>query len=352
MNSTAAVEDLEYANGFSLINRWLLYASLMLAPAQFVSGLGNSCPSNLAFLAYNWYTQLDWYWAARDRELHALSLLPAHFNLIYAMTYLGGVSSGSLFFAILLGLGTAGVMILNTVTAWVAWATLQTEGFGKWQFFFFGWRTLDEGWHKFFLLWQIFDSLSALGTVISAMYIAVASASTDKELEWFWRYPMIPVGAVSVLITSWPLIMWTELIYARNNIQSETDWVPVYLFIAQVVAMLIPSCGFTFEGCGEYCRGCWSVVARGLANICTPGHARSRPGTGQQGSAGGLPSVEENGLVKTQPESTSMELTHVNGPNAEVGQRDEDISQAPDPVGLGPSGPKKKSLDAKSDGNV
>lgn len=43
--------------GFSPTNRILLYASFALSPAQFVSGLGNNCPTNLGFLAYNLYTQ-------------------------------------------------------------------------------------------------------------------------------------------------------------------------------------------------------------------------------------------------------------------------------------------------------
>jgi len=43
-----------------------------------------------------------------------------------------------------------------------------------------------------------------------------------------------------VLSFIWPLIMWVELIFARNHIQSDTDMVAVWLFVAQVILMLIP----------------------------------------------------------------------------------------------------------------
>ena len=134
--------------GFSKINRWLLYASFMLAPAQFISGIGNNCPSNLGFLAYNWYTQVSWYRAIKSKQLHALSLIPVHWNTIFAVSYLGGVTSGNIVMGLLLGLGTAGVIVLNNVASWTSWATNQTEGFGVYQFFFFGWRTLNPSWHK------------------------------------------------------------------------------------------------------------------------------------------------------------------------------------------------------------
>src|SRR4051812_32092244 len=91
--------------GFSLTNRWLLYTSMMLAPAQFVSGLGSNCPSNIGFLAYNWYTQIQWYQASRSKDMHALSLLPVHFNGIFIFTYLGGISSGNYYMGAILGLG-------------------------------------------------------------------------------------------------------------------------------------------------------------------------------------------------------------------------------------------------------
>src|SRR5437667_4829935 len=108
----------QVVQGFSLTNRWLLYTSIMLSPAQFVTGVGNNCPSNLGFLAYNWYTQIQWYYSVKGKTLGALSLLPVHFNIIYAITYLGGVTSGNAFMALLLSLGTGGVLVLNSVSAW------------------------------------------------------------------------------------------------------------------------------------------------------------------------------------------------------------------------------------------
>jgi hypothetical protein len=229
--------------GFSLVNRWLLYTSVMLAPAQLISGIGSNCPTNIGFLAYNWYTQIQWYQAIQAHQLHALSLLPIHFNLIYSFTYIGGVTSGNVAFAVLLSLGTAGVMVLNTVAAWTSWATNLPEGFGVYQFFFFGWRTLNSDWYKLFLVWQIFDSITAVSSVCGAIAVALQSATVEKELPMYYRYLCIPLGAVCVLLGSWPLIMWTELIVARNNIESDTDMVAVWLFVAQVVAMLIPSLG-------------------------------------------------------------------------------------------------------------
>jgi hypothetical protein len=231
--------------GFSLTNRWLLYTSLMLTPAQFISGLGSNYPSNVGFLAYNWYTQCAWYVAIKEKKLHALSLLPVHFNLIYVFTYLGGIASGNIFFGVILGFGTAGLMVLNTTAAWTSWATNLPEGYGVYKFFFFGWRTLSPGWHKFFLLWQIFDSTLALTSTywaITRSIILSASEDEDEDVPW-WRtqYPAIILGSAIVLFLFWPVILWTELIVSRNHIESETDMIAVWLFIAQVVTMLLPS---------------------------------------------------------------------------------------------------------------
>ncbi|KJK74217.1 hypothetical protein H634G_10590 [Metarhizium anisopliae BRIP 53293] len=242
--------------GFSLTNRWLLYTSFMLSPAQFISGIGSNLPTNIGFLAYNWYTQIQWYRAVRDKELHALSLLPVHFNLIYAVTYIGGVTSGNLFMAIILGAGSAGVLILNTVSAWVSWSTNQPEGFDEYQFFFFGWRILTGGWHKFILVWQIGDSIFTCASVLIAIYAAIQSVFMDDDesastfIPWRgkstndiskYKYPVILVGAVVMMVGGWPLILWTELIVQRNHIESDTDMVAVWLFVVQVVAMILPS---------------------------------------------------------------------------------------------------------------
>ncbi|KAJ6443617.1 fungal zn(2)-Cys(6) binuclear cluster domain-containing protein [Purpureocillium lavendulum] len=252
----------QIVDGFSLTNRWLLYTSVMLAPAQFISGISSNCPSNIGFLAYNWYTQISWYQAVRNKELHALSLLPVHFNTLYVFSYLGGISSGNYFMAAILGLGTAGVLILNCVSAWTSWAICQDEGFGVFQFFFFGWRTLSPGWHKFILLWQVSDSIMCAIAVVASIVIAFTMVAVDEdddlaEKATFGglmsvsnaRYPAIFLGAVVMLIIAWPLILWTELIVQRNNIESGTDMVAVYLFIAQVGTMLIPNLG-CFKGRG------------------------------------------------------------------------------------------------------
>jgi hypothetical protein len=251
MSTAVAVKVVQ---GFSLTNRWLIYASMMLAPAQFISGIASNCPSNLGFLAYSWYTQVQWYKATKAGNLHALSLLPVNFNMIFIFTYLGGLSSGNIPMAIFLGIGTAGLIIINSVTAWISWSTNQTEGFGVYKFFFFGWRTLTPGWHKFILTWQIADSLTAFSCLIASIIIPIAVAARMKReddkwyTQWWARYSAIPVGAFLVMLfLGWQLILWAELIVNRNHIQSDTDWVAVWLFVAQVAAMLVPSCGINLS---------------------------------------------------------------------------------------------------------
>jgi hypothetical protein len=59
---------------------------------------------------------------------------------------------------------------------------------------------------------------------------------------------LIPVGAAAALLVGWPLILWTELIVARNKIESDTDMISVWLFIAQAGAMLMPASS-TYFGC-------------------------------------------------------------------------------------------------------
>ncbi|EGO56187.1 hypothetical protein NEUTE1DRAFT_83238 [Neurospora tetrasperma FGSC 2508] len=243
--------------GFSPTNRILLYASLALSPAQFVSGLGNNCPSNLGFLAYNLYTQVQWYQAmtGSSDDIHALSLILPHFNFLYMLSYLGGVSSGNVAMGALLGLGTAAVIVLNTVSAWTAWAVYQPQGYGVYQFFFFGWRTLDEGWHKWlFMLWQVSDSGLALAGMVAAIVIVVWLAVKEhvgdgfaKRVKWWYTYAAVPAGGLVMLFVGWPLILWTELIISRNELESETDMVAVWLFVAQAVTMLLPSCGLSLS---------------------------------------------------------------------------------------------------------
>jgi len=239
----------QIVSGFSLLNRWLLYASFMLAPAQFLSGWRSNCPSNIGFLAYNWYTQISWYRAIKSKQLHALSMVPIHYNTICSFSYLGGITSGNVFMAFVLGFGTAGVMLLNNVSGWLSWATNQAEGFGEYRFFFFGWRTLSPSWHKFFLVWQISDSIEGAAFAIGAIYLAFATAGMkdddgeEKKVPWWSRYPAIPIGAAVMLLICWPLILWMELVVSGNHIESATDWIAVWLFIAQAAAMLAPNCG-------------------------------------------------------------------------------------------------------------
>lgn len=240
----------------------------MLAPAQFVGGLGSNKPTNIGFLAYNWYTQIQWYQAVKEKQLHALSLLPVHFNFIYVLTYLGGITSGNIYMGALLGLGTAGVTILNTISAWTSWATNQPDGFGVYQFYFFGWRTLSPGWHTFIMLWQIADSILAFFCVITALTVSISVTRKEideEEIPWYLRkYPMIFLGSFAMLLGGWELILWAELIAARNHIESETDMVAVWLFVAQVVAMLIPNSQSVSKGLNYIFRGSRSSEEHGL----------------------------------------------------------------------------------------
>jgi len=240
----------QIVQGFSLLNRWLLYTSLMIVPAQFLSGWKSNCPSNIGFLAYNVYTQVQWYQAVRSNQMHALSMLLVHYNTVCAFTYWGGITSGNYFMAAILGLGSASLIILNNVSGWISWITNQPEGFGVYRFFFFGWRTLTPGWHKFLLVWQISDSMESVTFAIiaigGAFYSTLVAKDSDSESDkprWWWRYPMIPIGAAIMLFVSWPLILWMELLVHGNNIESATDWVAVWLFIVQIVTMIVPSCG-------------------------------------------------------------------------------------------------------------
>lgn len=82
---------MKLAPGFSLTNWLLLDTSYCLAPAQFMAGLNSHCLSNIGFLAFNWYTQLQWYKnTSGDGEVQAISLIPPHFNFLYTISYLGG----------------------------------------------------------------------------------------------------------------------------------------------------------------------------------------------------------------------------------------------------------------------
>jgi len=243
--------------GFSLTNRLLLYASLLLTPGQAQSAIGSNLPISLGFLAYNWYNQCSWYSAIKNHQLHALSLLPVHFNTMYAITYLGGVTSGNIFLGTMLGLGTAALMIFNTVAAWTSWATNMTEGYHVFQFFFFGWRTLTPGWHKFFLLWQIGDSLLAANCVVAAIVIAIGvtqiDSDDDDDSPWLTFLTYYGGGSVIMSLISWPLILWVELIIARNHIESSTDMVAVWLFVAQIGTLFLPAIFYLTKQASMFC---------------------------------------------------------------------------------------------------
>ncbi|KAH6903123.1 hypothetical protein BKA70DRAFT_1301627 [Coprinopsis sp. MPI-PUGE-AT-0042] len=229
--------------GFSVTNRWLLYTSIMLTPAQLFSGLGSSSPSNIGFLAFNWYNQWVWYSAIKAHEIHALSLCPFLLNLVYAITYLGGISSGNIIIIIILGLGTAGLMMFNVACAWISWKDVLPDGYGAYQFFFFGWRTLTPGWRTFILCGNIADTLFDIGALVGIFMVAGFSldATEDEDTPQSWmRYPLIAIGPPLALLITWPVILWIELIVHRNHIVSETDMISVYLFIGQVVLMILP----------------------------------------------------------------------------------------------------------------
>ncbi|KAJ3531772.1 hypothetical protein NMY22_g8015 [Coprinellus aureogranulatus] len=269
--------------GFSLTNRWLIYTSLMFTPAQALSGVGSHCPSNIGFLAYNWWQQYTWYKSAKAKDLHALSLLPPYLNMMYSLTYLGGVPAGNVFMGVLLGVGTAGLIIMNTVTAWISLKTNLPEGDGIYQFFFFGWRKLSPGWRIFFLLWDISDTLEAVtavvGAIVIGVYIPLAVQKKDlgdSSFRW-WRDTAVFWGSAAVLVFAWPLILWMELIVQRNKIESETDMVAVYLFIAQVVAMVLPSLASVAGSCLELLprKALWPTKekAETVLPVTTPSHS-------------------------------------------------------------------------------
>lgn len=235
----------QVVQGFSNLNRAIMYLSAILAPTQAIASIGHTGVSNLGFLAYNYYTQVVWYRAVTNHELHSLALVLVHANTTLALAYIGGIFSGNRVMSVLLSLGAMGVMWLNCATAWISWKTGQEEGYGKWQFFFFGWRTLTEGWHKFLLVWQISNSFEAFGLSLLCIGMAVRSFTktrqeNKKSFKWWHRGIAIPVGGLLMTLFMFPYILWMELLIRRNKVISDTDWVAVYVFIAQVALMLLP----------------------------------------------------------------------------------------------------------------
>ncbi|KAF1847640.1 uncharacterized protein K460DRAFT_281375 [Cucurbitaria berberidis CBS 394.84] len=239
---------IQAVQGFSQLNRALMYISAILAPAQAVSGIGHTGLSNLGFLAYNYYTQVVWFRAASNQQLSAFALVAVHANTTLAFAYLGGIFSGNRVMAALLSLGAMGVLWLNNATAWISWKTGQQQGYGDWQFFFFGWRTLSPGWHKFIMVWQISNSLETFGLSVGCIMLAIRAGARSREankrmFKWWHRFPAIPIGGAIMTFVLCPYIVWIELIVRRNHVESETDWVAVYVFIGQVALMFLPDFG-------------------------------------------------------------------------------------------------------------
>lgn len=241
------------ADGFSLTNRLLLYTSILLTPAQLVSGIENHLPSNIGFLAFNWYNQIAWYRAAKAHQLHALCLLPIHFNTIFAVTYFGGITSGNVFTGLIQYLAINGVLILNTVVAWTCVLENLKEGLGVYEFFFFGWRTLSGGWYKFMVCWQVFNTLLVIG-ILAFAFLMLFGVVEAENGTWYSKYIAIPVGSAMMLCVIWPLIVWVELVVARNTTESDTDMLSVWFFVGQVGALLLPSSSMIF-GCFRGRRG-------------------------------------------------------------------------------------------------
>ena len=283
--------------GYSLINRIIIYTSTALAPAQYISGVGSNCFSNLGFLTFNIYSQVLWYrhiiaWSSLFPEAIApFSLLLPHFNIIYSISYVAGVSSRSGGLAVLLWLGTSVMLIINTILLWSSWKHMAV-GYGEYEFFFFGWRTLTPKWHKvFFLMWNVSSTILCGNSIIWAAAMARLSCKQSSIVNKFvtkfrdrlgsgmmlvaifggvlfmligaWPFTIFFFKAALKrvlqdsfseafgLIESyiflqsgiWPFILWTELIFQRNEIVSATDETAVWLFIFQVVAMIIPAYG-------------------------------------------------------------------------------------------------------------
>ncbi|PPR00504.1 hypothetical protein CVT24_005528 [Panaeolus cyanescens] len=245
------------APGFSLTNRWLLYTSLMLTPTQATAGLGSSAPINLGFLAYNGYQQYLWYSAAKNKQLHALSLIPPYLNFIYSVTYLGGVPSGNIVVGGISATASAALIMMNVATSWVSITTNLPEGDDVYAYYCFGWKTLSKSSRRSFTAWNVFDTLFSIAMAVCCFFVAFVSWDYFKEHKDSKEFKMEKISSalaavvlgppIVLLLIGWELIMWIELIVQRNHIVSETNMIAVYLFIAQVVLMII---GFMVDGVG------------------------------------------------------------------------------------------------------
>ncbi|OAA50266.1 hypothetical protein NOR_00716 [Metarhizium rileyi] len=108
------------------------------------------------------------------------------------------------------------------------------------------------------MVWQISDSVFAFASELIAVFAAVILIYIDEDKVLLnltlWqeepkgdlsraKYPFILAGSAVMMLASWPLIPWTELVVQRNRLESDTDIVVLELFITQVVTMTVPSCG-------------------------------------------------------------------------------------------------------------
>ncbi|KAF6744606.1 hypothetical protein DFP72DRAFT_1018729 [Ephemerocybe angulata] len=244
--------------GFSLTNRLLIYFNFLLAPAHLLAGGEITLPeklrylryfpSNLGFLAYDCYQQVLWYKAINTEEIHALSLVIAYLNAMYAITYLAGLSAANHLYFSLQALGVAGMLTINAISGWINCTQNLPKGDGVYRFWFFGWRRLSEGWRGLAIFIQVLITLGSLILAIVVIILArrhsqfMGKYAKEQGEPWgkWWRIGAIALLTLIVLIFGWPLALWMELVVLKNGLVSETDWVAVYLFIAQVVMMIIP----------------------------------------------------------------------------------------------------------------
>ncbi|KAF5330529.1 hypothetical protein D9619_005187 [Psilocybe cf. subviscida] len=173
-------------------------------------------------------------------------MLPPYLNTMYAITYFAGISAANYWLSYTMCIGTIAALIINDISTWMAYLTNLTEGNGVYRFFFFGWRTLSPSWRKLFLVWAVFDSLATLIYICISLWLAAWTPEASKDVEddedfGCWQDTSLVWGSILGLVVSWPFVLWTELIIQRNHIVSATDWISVYLFIAQIALLAIPS---------------------------------------------------------------------------------------------------------------
>lgn len=215
-------------------------------PAAALGGLGTHIPINAGFLGYTCYQQYLFYVAAKHKQLHALCMLPQYLNTIYPFVYLAGISAGNGLLSFLLCIGTLAALIINNITTWTIYWRDLPEGYGIYRFFFFGWRTLSPKWRTLFHLWAISDTIFTLLFIGLSIYVAAVvpaaseSAKDDDDIRW-WNDTSLVWGSVLCTVVFWPLVLWVELIVKENHIVSETDMIAVYLFVAQIALLVIPS---------------------------------------------------------------------------------------------------------------